>query len=69
MVLRSDPQSAKDYLQVADVLDWLPRIALQGRATVYNLASGCQTSHSQWLDWLQARTGCAVEVLPGAPLP
>ncbi|OYD49362.1 NAD-dependent epimerase/dehydratase family protein [Acidovorax kalamii] len=68
VVLRSDPQSAKDYVQVADILDWLPRIALQGRATVYNLASGCQTSHAQWLDWLQARTGCAVEVLPGGPL-
>lgn len=68
VVLRSDPRSAKDYVHVADVLDWLPRIALQGRATVYNVASGRQTMHAQWLDWLQQRTGCSVQVQPGAPL-
>ncbi|WP_298212581.1 NAD(P)-dependent oxidoreductase [Acidovorax sp.] len=68
VVLRSDPRSAKDYVRVADVLDWLPRIALQGRFAVYNLASGRQTTHGEWLSWLQQRTGCAVRVQPGAPL-
>lgn len=62
VVLRSDPQSAKDYVHVTDVLDWLPRIALTGCAATYNLASGRQTLHAQWLAWLQTRTGCAVEV-------
>ena len=60
--------TTRDYVHLDDVVAMLPRIALAGRHTVYNLASGCQTSHAQWLDWLQARTGCAVEVLPGGPL-
>ncbi|WP_440108715.1 NAD-dependent epimerase/dehydratase family protein [Acidovorax sp. BL-A-41-H1] len=68
VVLRSDPQSAKDYVHVTDVLDWIPRIAVQGRYPVYNVASGRQTTHGQWLKWLQERTGCMVDVLPGAPL-
>jgi nucleoside-diphosphate-sugar epimerase len=68
IVLRSDPQSAKDYLHVDDLLDWLPRIALVGRAATYNVASGRQTIHAQWLAWLQARTGCTVEVAGQAPL-
>ena len=52
IVLRSDPQSAKDYLHVDDLVDWLPCIALTGRAKVYNVASGKQTTHRQWLEWL-----------------
>lgn len=68
IVLRSDPQSAKDYVHVDDLLDWLPRIALTGRAATYNVASGRQTTHAQWLAWLQARTGCTVEVHAQAPL-
>lgn len=68
IVLRSDPQSAKDYVHVGDLLDWLPRIALAGRAATYNVASGRQTLHAQWLAWLQARTGCTVEVDAQAPL-
>lgn len=68
VVLRSDPRSAKDYVHVADVVDWLVRIALQGKHAVYNVASGRQTTHGEWLDWLQHRTGCRVETLPGAPL-
>lgn len=68
IVLRSDPQSAKDYVHVDDLLDWLPRIALAGRAATYNVASGRQTTHAQWLAWLQARMGCTVEVAAKAPL-
>ncbi|MFN3439390.1 MAG: NAD-dependent epimerase/dehydratase family protein [Acidovorax sp.] len=68
MVLRSDPQSAKDYVHVADVLDWLPRIALRGRSTVYNVASGVQTPHAQWLEWLGTRYASTYEVQGGAPL-
>jgi nucleoside-diphosphate-sugar epimerase len=68
IVLRSDPQSAKDYVHVDDLLDWLPRIALSGCAATYNVASGRQTTHAHWLAWLQAHTGCTVEVVAQAPL-
>src|SRR5205823_12336502 len=33
-------QSSKDYLDVADVLEILPRIAIEGRHRCYNVASG-----------------------------
>lgn len=66
--LRSDPGSSKDYVHVADLLDWLPRVALAGRAAVYNVASGLQTTHAQWLEWLRERTGCTVRWPQDAPL-
>lgn len=68
MVLRSDPRSAKDYLHVDDVIEWLPRIALSGRAAVYNVASGVQISHAQWLQWLGERYGATCEVVADVPL-
>lgn len=68
VVLQSAPESAKDYIHIEDVLDLLPRIAIEGQASTYNLASGDQTSHVQWLRWLAAATGCGYAVQPGAPL-
>jgi nucleoside-diphosphate-sugar epimerase len=68
ILLRSDPQSAKDYVHVTDVVDWLPRIALQGCRPVYNVASGVQTTHAQWLEWLGTWYASSYEVLDGAPL-
>ena len=68
IALRTDPASAKDYIHVDDVVDLLPRIATQGRHTVYNVASGEQLTHGQWLDYLVARTGCTVQVQAQAPL-
>lgn len=68
ILLRTDPQSAKDYVHVDDLLDWLPRIALTGRAATYNVASGRQTVHAQWLEWLGTRYASTFEVQEGAPL-
>lgn len=68
MLLRSHPDSAKDYIHIDDVVQWLPRIALSGRSTTYNVASGRQTRHGQWLEWLGKHYGSAFEVQEGAPL-
>lgn len=68
IVLRTAPESAKDYVHVGDVVELLPRIAREGREPIYNVASGVQLSHREWIEALQAATGCAVEVVPGAPL-
>lgn len=68
VALHSDPRSSKDYVHLADVLDWLPAIALAGRAAVYNVASGLQATHAQWLEWLHERTGCTVQWPQDAPL-
>lgn len=68
VLLQSDPDSAKDYVHIDDVVGILPSIALQGRAATYNVASGVQTRHAQWLQWLAEQTGCGHAVVPGAPL-
>lgn len=67
VLLQSAPESAKDYVHVNDVVDILPRIALEGRCAIYNVASGVQTSHAQWMRWLQERTGCSFTVQADAP--
>lgn len=68
MVLRSALASAKDYVHIDDVVDWLPRIALHGRSRTYNVASGRQTTHAQWLAHLGATFGCTAECAPEAAL-
>jgi nucleoside-diphosphate-sugar epimerase len=40
MRLTISPQSSRDYIAVEDVLDILPRIAVEGKERCYNLASG-----------------------------
>ena len=68
MVLRSHRASAKDYIHIDDVVQWLPLIALTGRSTTYNVASGTQITHGQWLEWLTKRHPCRVEASDDAPL-
>lgn len=68
IVLRSAPESAKDYVHVDDVVELLPRIARDGRERIYNVASGVQVSHREWVEALRAEAGCEVEVTPGAPV-
>lgn len=68
VLLQSDPKSTKDYLHIDDVVDWLPRIALEGRENSYNVASGIQTTHQQWLQWITTATGCTHAIKSGAPL-
>lgn len=59
--------SAKDYVHIDDVAEWLPRIALGGRQRLYNVASGRLVSHAEWVAQIRAATPCALEVAPGAP--
>jgi|CXWL01.1.fsa_nt_gi nucleoside-diphosphate-sugar epimerase len=67
--LRSNPASAKDYLAISDLLPMLVRLAEPGcRYAIYNLASGVQISHSQWINRLVERTGCLVTLAPEAPI-
>lgn len=65
--LRSDPQSAKDYIRLDEVVALLPRIAAAGRARIYNLASGRNLTHAVWLEALARLTGCEVRVPTGLP--
>lgn len=68
ILLRSAPDSAKDYVRIDDVCALLPRLLHQERYRLVNLASGQQTSHAQWVAHIAAHTGCQVDVAPCAPL-
>lgn len=68
IVLRSAPESAKDYVAIEDVARALHRIALDGAHRIYNVACGRNVSHAALAASLARITGCKVEVAPGAPL-
>ena len=65
--LYSSLTSAKDYVHIDDVVSLLPKIAVLGRYDVYNVASGRQISHSEWVERLRVSTGCGVSVTMDAP--
>lgn len=65
--LRTHPASAKDYIFIDDAVRMLRRIAMDGRERIYNVASGEQMEHRQWLTALSGLTGCAVEADESAP--
>lgn len=68
ILLHSHPDTAKDYIHIDDVVQLLPSIAWQGQHRIYNMASGMQIAHSQWLERICTRTGAHYEVAPGAEL-
>lgn len=53
-------QSAKDYVSIADVVAWLPKIAEHGTHAIYNVASGKNISNADIASWLEQR-GIAVD--------
>jgi len=61
VLVRSHPESAKDYIHVDDVTDLLPRISLEGGQPVYNVASGVNVTTAALLSRVEELTGCVVE--------
>lgn len=64
--LHSDPDSAKDYILLKDVVSLLPQIAAAGKSRVYNVASGIKIAHREVMEQLAKLTGCALRSDPGA---
>lgn len=60
------PESTKDYVAVADVVRWLPQVALRGEHVIYNVSSGKNTSNAEIAALLQ-RKGVAVSFAENAP--
>lgn len=60
------PQSAKDYVSVADVVRWLPQIAMYGSHSIYNIASGKNTRNAE-IALLLEQKGIAVRFAEDAP--
>lgn len=65
--LQTSATSSKDYIWIDDAVKLLHQIAESGQETIYNIASGQQTSNAEWAARLSEHTGCSVEVIPGAP--
>jgi nucleoside-diphosphate-sugar epimerase len=60
------PESAKDYVSVADAVRWLPQIALHGTHPIYNIASGKNTRNAD-IAVLLERKGIVVSFAADAP--
>lgn len=58
---RDHPESAKDYIALEDVLDLVEWISQRGRETIYNVASGEQTSHREVTELIARETGWRTE--------
>lgn len=67
ITLQTALDSAKDYIAMEDVVSILLKIALGGRQRLYNLASGCQTTHGQIMAEICATLDASLEVKEGAP--
>lgn len=68
IVLYSNPASAKDYIHIDDVVELLTLIALCGKYNVYNVANGVQTTHEQWMNWINMHTECLFDFTNNLPL-
>ena len=66
VTLRGGPESAKDYVSLEDVAEIVPRIAVEGRHRLYNLASGQNVTHATLAERLAAVTPCRVRYVVGA---
>lgn len=63
IAVKSSPHFTRDYVHLDDVVDALIRIAVQGQAPVYNVASGANVSNAELFDYLKRRWGCTVQPL------
>lgn len=62
--LETSLASAKDYVNVEDVVGLLPRIAAGGRERIYNVASGINVSNEEIVSAIAGLTGCTISVRP-----
>jgi nucleoside-diphosphate-sugar epimerase len=67
VVFREGAASAKDYISASAVMRLLPAIATSGRARIYNVASGGNTSHAAIAHCVGTCTGWHTYFAPGAP--
>lgn len=59
VTIQQPADTSKDYVALADVVRLLPLIVSQGQQRLYNLGSGCNTSHREVAAWLEQQ-GVAV---------
>jgi nucleoside-diphosphate-sugar epimerase len=67
MRLTISAQSSRDYIAIDDVLELLPRIALEGRWRCYNVASGLNVSLGEIVGVIERELSSVGEWRPHAP--
>lgn len=60
--LQTTLESEKDYVHIDDVIELLPRIALEGKEQIYNLAFGQNRSNAEILSWICQAVAATVTV-------
>lgn len=66
--LETNPLSEKDYIWIDDASRLLGDIALDGKDKIYNVASGLQLSHMQWVSAMSVKLGCSFSMDENAPM-
>jgi nucleoside-diphosphate-sugar epimerase len=60
IILHSTIESEKDYVLINDVVKILPKIAIDGKYKIYNVASGKNVKNKEIIDELIKNTNCEV---------
>jgi nucleoside-diphosphate-sugar epimerase len=68
VLIQTSPYSERDYLGLDDAISLLELIALRGRERIYNVASGCNTSHCEVASLVARVLGAEVTFAPDAPV-
>jgi nucleoside-diphosphate-sugar epimerase len=66
VTIQEAPDSCKDYVCISDVVKILSHIAVCGKERLYNVASGCVTSHGQIADQINKLRLGSVSFSPSA---
>ncbi|HKP03530.1 MAG TPA: SDR family oxidoreductase [Chthoniobacterales bacterium] len=64
LTVHSSPDSERDYISIHDVVDGLLRIVLEGKQTLYNLASGTNFANRQVIEKISEITNCRITFDP-----
>jgi len=67
VLIRTSPDSEKDYVALSDVVSMIEAIALGGRHRLYNVASGHNVSDQTIADLVRRHIGARVSFMPHAP--
>lgn len=65
--VRTSRDSVKDYIAIEDVASVLLRLGCEGRLSMYNVASGRQTTHAEVASVVARCTGADVSFAPDSP--
>jgi len=66
IVLKSTLNSSKDYIHINDVATILPRICIEGKNQIYNVASGQNISSKEIIEKINQVEPIDIEVLPNS---